>query len=94
MVELTLDSRVVASPNQLSTYLNGEAVILDLQSGTYYGLEGVAARIWSLLQEPATCADMATTLCEEYAVERPQIEVDLLSFVAELREIGLIEVLS
>src|SRR5438874_308601 len=48
---LTLDSRVVPADELLSSELDGEAVILDLTSGVYFGLNGVGARIWELLGE-------------------------------------------
>jgi hypothetical protein len=89
---LTLNAKVVASPDQLSAILNGEVVILNLQSGIYFGLENVAARIWSLIQEPMTCINVAATLYEEYEMEQSQIEADVMRFVHRLLELELIEI--
>ena len=44
-------TRLAASPRQISTRLEGEAVILDTTDGVYYGLDRVGARVWELLQE-------------------------------------------
>ena len=49
---ITTDSIVVASPDQVSSDLAGEIVMLNLASGTYYGLDEVGARIWNLVQQP------------------------------------------
>jgi hypothetical protein len=92
MQELTLHSIVVASPNQLSTSLDGEAIVLNLESGIYYGLADVAAGIWSLLQQPTTCADIAVALAEEYAVEQSRLEADVLAFVRDLHALQLVDV--
>lgn len=92
MAMITLHSTVVASANQLSTHLDGEVVILDLGTGTYYGLADIAARIWTLLQEPTTCAQMAAKLADDYAVDLDRLETDLVAFVHNLKEIGLVDV--
>lgn len=92
MTAVTLGSTVVAAANQLSTVLDGEAVVLELDSGTYFGLADVGARIWALVQEPITCAALLDVLLDEYAAERSVLERDLLTFVRELRASNLLEV--
>jgi hypothetical protein len=63
---LTLDSEVAASRNQVSCDLADEVVILSLSTGEYYGLNPVAARVWSLLQEPRRVAAIRDILLAEY----------------------------
>jgi hypothetical protein len=82
--KLTLQSTVVAASNQLSAQLNGEVVILGVQSGSYFGLDQVAARIWSLVQQPMCCADIALTIYDEFEVEQEQAERDVINFVHKL----------
>lgn len=53
---LDLSSRVVAGRAQVSCDLGGEAAILHLTTGTYYGLDPVGARIWTLLEQPIVAA--------------------------------------
>ena len=43
-------SVVVVTKDQVSADLSGEAAILNLKSGIYYGLDNVGARIWTLVQ--------------------------------------------
>ena len=45
-------STVVATKDQVSADLSGEAAILNLKSSTYFGLNTVGASIWKLIQEP------------------------------------------
>jgi hypothetical protein len=92
MQELTSDATVMASTNQLSTYLDGEAIILNLETGIYYGLADVAADIWSQLQQPTTCAAIAAALAEEYTVEKSRLGADVLTFVRDLHALQLIDV--
>ena len=51
--ELTRDSTVVASPSQVSRTVEGEAVILELGQGTYYGLDPVGTHVWDLIGRAA-----------------------------------------
>ena len=83
---------VVAIRDQVSADLAGEAAILNLKSGVYYGLNAVGARIWSLIQEPKTVEDIRDTILNEYDVEPERCERDLLALLERLAAEGLIEV--
>ena len=85
-------STVKAIPDQVSSDLAGEAVILNLNSGVYFGLNEVGARIWNLLQEQTTANDIQSVLLEEYEVEPEQLHSDTLALVQELASVGLVEV--
>lgn len=82
---------VVRSPDQVSAEVDGEEVVLHLESGVYFGLEGVAARVWELLASPRTLAELVDRVTEEYAVEREACERDLRRFVGDLEREGLVE---
>lgn len=85
-------TRLAASPRQISTRLEGEAVILDTTDGVYYGLDRVGARVWELLQEATTPAEISAVLIEEYEVEPERLERDVLALVTDLEAAGLVEV--
>ena len=89
---ITADSVVVQAPDQLSSDLSGEAVVLDLGEGIYYGLDEVGARIWELVKEPRAVGDVRDRLLAEYDVERDRCEQDVIALVSELAENGLVEV--
>ena len=84
---------VVAADNQISSELSGEAVILDLRAGMYYGLDSIGARIWSLIQEPKAVADLRDTLVGEYEVDPESCERDLLTLLRQLATNRLIKVM-
>jgi hypothetical protein len=85
-------TRVVASRNQLSTQLSGEAVILGLHDSVYYGLSGSGARIWELVQQPAALGDVAAAMSLEFEVGRGEATRDLLTLADELLTRGLLDV--
>jgi Coenzyme PQQ synthesis protein D (PqqD) len=92
MSSLSGQATVVVSKDQVSCDLAGEAAILNLKNGVYYGLDPVGARIWNLVQEPKTFAELRDTLLAEYEVEAPRLESDLRDLLDKLAEQGLIEV--
>ena len=47
----SLPTQVEISPEALFQELDGETVLLNLQSERYYGLDDVGTRMWQLLAE-------------------------------------------
>ena len=85
-------SIVVASKDQISCDLEGEAAILNLNSGTYFGLDPVGAMIWSLIVQPRRVAEIRNALIEQFDVEAERCSRDLLQLLGELQAHGLIQV--
>ncbi|HEY9875192.1 MAG TPA: lasso peptide biosynthesis PqqD family chaperone [Candidatus Obscuribacterales bacterium] len=91
-IKVSDDSSVVATKEQVSSDLAGEAVILNIKSGVYYGLNAVGARIWNLIQEQKTVKEVRDTILAEYDVEPEQCDRELLEILKQLESEGLIEV--
>jgi len=83
---------VCAAPDQVSCELGGEAAILNLKTGAYFGLDPVGARIWSLISEPRTVAGIRDAIVEEYDVEPDRCERDLLALLEKLADAGLVDI--
>ncbi|HEX2077960.1 MAG TPA: PqqD family protein [Longimicrobium sp.] len=84
-------ARVVASRDQVSCELEGEAVILGLGNGVYYGLNPVGATVWKLLEQPRTVAELRDAVVAEYEVDAPRAQADLLRLLGDLAANGLVE---
>jgi hypothetical protein len=89
---ITPSSIVVAAQDQVSSDLSGEAVILNLATGVYYGLDDVGARIWGLLRQPCSVDVIRDAIVGEYDVDPDRCERDLLALLQELAAARLIEV--
>lgn len=90
---MTLDTPVVTSEDLLHSTLGGEEVILNPTNGTYYGLDGVGARVWTIIEEPHTAREVSEQLEKEYDVDRSTVERDVLELFREFDEEGLVETL-
>jgi hypothetical protein len=93
MSEVRMDAatRLVAARDQVSVEVDGEAVILGLADGVYYGLDPVGARVWGMLEQPRTVAELRDAVVAEWEVDAPTAERDLLELLAELAARGLVE---
>ena len=76
----------------LSRVLDGEAVLLDLKSGTYFGLNEVGSEVWELLGSGASVGEIRDQLLELFDVDRDTVIRDLEALVAQLEERGLVEI--
>lgn len=82
---------VKQSPRQVSCNLNEEVAILDLDQAVYFGLEGVGAHIWAELERPRSVAEICRSIADSFDVDRVDFEADVLKFLQQLQEVGLIE---
>lgn len=84
------EAAVRIADDVVSRVLEGEAVILGLGTGTYFGLDPVGTRIWQLIEQRGSVREILAHLVEEYDVAPEQCERDLLRLLGELRSRGLI----
>jgi len=89
-IELMLSSRVDISEDVLCQELQGEAVLLNLKTGVYFGLDSVGARVWRLLGERPVLSETIEALLAEYDVPKERCAQDLIALVSELAEHGLV----
>lgn len=92
MKELSIESIVTVNKNVVSCDLDGEAAMLNMDDGVYYGLNEVGATIWNLIQKPQRVNKILDKLLEEYEVEKDQCNDDLFVLLNELLNKGLIEI--
>jgi hypothetical protein len=82
---------LTVSPDVVFRELDGEAVLLDLVTGTYFGLNAVGTRIWQLLDAGREQADIVNVLAGEYDAAPPTIAADVERLIAELKARRLIK---
>jgi len=88
----TLESGINIREDVLFRDLGGEAVILNLKTGKYYGLDEVGTRMWSLLTHYGRVEPAYRALLEEYDVTEDRLQRDLLSFIDNMASHGLLEI--
>jgi hypothetical protein len=91
MVELTM--RAVVPPHVLIRQLDGESVLLNLESERYFGLDATGTRMWELVTAEPCIASALEKLHAEYEVEPEVLLAHLTEFLSGLVENGLLQVL-
>jgi hypothetical protein len=87
---LSEQSVVVASKDQVSCELAGEAAVLNTKTGVYYGLDPVGARVWQLVQQPRRVSEVGQQLVAEYEVDSERCMSDVVALLEKLRSEGLL----
>lgn len=82
----TNNSRVVGE------VIDGEAIIIDMQLGTYFSLPDTAAFVWGLLSEEVSLTDMVEAVQSHYRCDQLPLESMLADFLRQLEQEGLIVV--
>jgi hypothetical protein len=89
-MELSLRHSITVAPDIVFREVDGEAVILNLDSGLYFGLDQVGTRIWQLIHQHGSLQEVFETMCEEFDVGSDTLERDLLGLMDELCAKGLV----
>jgi hypothetical protein len=87
-----LKGRVTTPDGVMFREVGGEAVLLNLQSESYFGLDEIGTRMWSALTEAPSIEAAYATLLAEFDVEEEALRTDLSEFIAKLAEAGLVAV--
>jgi len=87
----TLDTRFDVPAHVATREVDGELVLLDLESGVYFGLDPVGARIFSLMADGKTMSEVHETLLSEFEVTSDVLERDIMDLVGELERCKLVE---
>ena len=79
-------------PSTLYREVQGEAVLLQLDSGEYFGLDPVATRIWQLIVEKGELSEVEEAMLSEYDVDTTVLSDDIGRMVDELVARRLVEI--
>jgi hypothetical protein len=82
--------RVYVKPNVIFRALGAESVILNLDSGVYFGLDEIGTRIWQLLEQ-RDVRGVCETLHSEYDASSERVEADVMALIDRLSAKGLVE---
>ena len=89
---MTLDTIIQAGPDQVSCDLEGEAAILNLQTGVYYSLDPVGAAVWNLIEQPRPVSEVLQAMLARYEVTPERCQSDLFQLFEKLAAEGLIRI--
>ena len=80
----------VNSPKVIHETIEGETVLVNLDSGNYYSFEGVGVDVWNLIETGIDGGGIIEAIAQRYAVERETMERAVHHFMEELEREALI----
>ncbi len=89
---LPVSAPLARSESVVFSELDDQVVMLDSRAGRYYELDAIGARIWMLLKDRLTLAQLRDALTAEYDVDDETCLGDLVNFLEELVGLGLVAV--
>lgn len=85
------DKRFTQTEQYISTTIDDEEVLLELDSEEYFGLNAVGADLWNQLAQPKSITDLKQYLITEYDVDAETAQNDVVSLIEDLNDADLIE---
>ena len=81
-------SCAVLSPSENVSWrkVNGELIVLNLDSGEYFTFQGIAHVLWEYIVQGKTPAEITATVIDEYAVAESSAKADVSQFITSLLE--------
>jgi hypothetical protein len=81
----------IKTPEVAHETIDGEAVIVNLESGYYYSLRDAGAEIWNLIDRGANTLQVKEQICQQYSGDAKVIGNTLQQFIEILEGENLIE---
>lgn len=89
---MTQDTTIIRTNKALVSSIEDELVMFDVNAGQYYGLNNVATAVWNHLETEKTVDELAQALTAEFDISLDECRQELIEFLPELEEKGLIKV--
>lgn len=89
---IQLSSVVSTNADLLSTEIDGEFVMMDMDSGRYFNLDRIGSVIWKTLEQPQEVAGLCRFLGERYEAPDEIIERDVLDLLQQMADRKLIRI--
>lgn len=86
-----MQTRVMLDPERVSWRdIDGEIIAVDLRTAEYLSLNNSAALLWQALVQGSTATQLVDRLTTSYGVDETTAAEDVDSFVAMMRQRGLV----
>jgi hypothetical protein len=91
---VNLETTVTQSPNLVTSTIGEEVVMMFLEKSAYYSLDDIGSYIWQSIQTPMQVSQLCQQLAERFEVTSDRCQTDVLQFLNQIYEQGIIEVVS
>ena len=89
-MNMPADARYAISQDVVHRVIDGETIVLSLESGTYFGLNATGTRVWRLIEEGASRSAIIERISREFAHPIDAVQSDVDELLAALQSKGLV----
>jgi len=90
---ISMNSKVIQMDGNIVSDMDGEKVMLSIESGNYYNLGEIGGQIWDLIRTPLEINEVVANLLLTYQVEKKECEQHVLAYIEQLNKEGLIQII-
>ena len=91
--ELSPDQRLVCPDAITSVELDGERVLLNIETAEYYGLNSMGATIFALVEDEPTITEVIQVVQEMHpTVDAKRVQADVLAFIERMESYELLRI--
>lgn len=88
---MTLNDRIAKSDGSIEANTGSEVLIMRVDSGCYFSMDGVAKGIWAAIDGPTPIRQIIDEQIKAYDSDSQLTESETLAFLSDLLEHKLIE---
>ena len=81
---IPMNAIITKNSELLSSEIDNEIVMMNVETGKYYGMNSIGSEIWRLLDEPKELKDIHASLLSNFKVEKATCEIEVQSYLKHL----------
>ncbi|MFT8322214.1 MAG: lasso peptide biosynthesis PqqD family chaperone [Bacillus sp. (in: firmicutes)] len=89
---ISVESLVTQKQGNIISNMDGEIVMMSVNNGKYYNLGNIGGMIWSLMNNPTKVLQIVRSLQEQFTIEQEECEKQVLAFLNQMLQEGLLQV--
>jgi hypothetical protein len=87
---ISMEEIIKRNSDLMTTEIDGELVLLSIENGKYYSLNGIGTKIWKLIENPIPVLEVCRKLMSEFEVDSKRCEYEVQAFLSELISASLV----
>lgn len=87
---LSPSTQIMRDPDIIATDMDGETVMMSIEQGQYYGLDGIGSFLWEQLAVPASLEELCQRVLQAFEIDETTCRADVSAFVEDLIEKGVL----
>jgi hypothetical protein len=89
---MTLDTKINIPDTLFLQKVDDETILLDSNTNEYFSINEIGTLIWETLEEKKDLNSVKEEIISNYEVDEKQVEKDILNFIQEVVNKGLITI--